>query len=87
MRARNKKETGRVPIQQAPAYGQLQCEPGAHSADLKIFTQFSGPQRVSSGTNRQPVLLVSSPYQPEAYAIALPFMFTSMLCWGSWANT
>lgn len=26
-------------------------------------------------------------YQPEAYAIALLFMFTSMLCWGSWANT
>jgi glucose uptake protein len=26
-------------------------------------------------------------YQPEAYAVALIFMFTSMLCWGSWANT
>lgn len=26
-------------------------------------------------------------YQPEAYGIALLFMFTSMLCWGSWANT
>ena len=26
-------------------------------------------------------------YQPETYAIALLFMVTSMLCWGSWANT
>lgn len=26
-------------------------------------------------------------YQPEAYAIALLFMLTSMICWGSWANT
>ncbi len=26
-------------------------------------------------------------YQPEAYGIALLFMFISMLCWGSWANT
>ena len=26
-------------------------------------------------------------YQPEAYAAALLFMFTSMICWGSWANT
>ncbi|HTC48570.1 MAG TPA: GRP family sugar transporter [Candidatus Aquilonibacter sp.] len=26
-------------------------------------------------------------YQPEAYGIALLFMITSMLCWGSWANT
>jgi glucose uptake protein len=26
-------------------------------------------------------------YQPEAYWIALLFMLTSMLCWGSWANT
>ena len=26
-------------------------------------------------------------YQPEAYWIALLFMITSMLCWGSWANT
>ncbi len=26
-------------------------------------------------------------YQPEAYAIALAFMITSMICWGSWANT
>ena len=26
-------------------------------------------------------------YQPEAYGIALLFMFGSMLCWGSWANT
>jgi glucose uptake protein len=26
-------------------------------------------------------------YQPEAYGIALFFMFGSMLCWGSWANT
>jgi len=26
-------------------------------------------------------------YQPEAYAIALLFMITSMICWGSWANT
>src|SRR5947208_2235978 len=26
-------------------------------------------------------------YQPEAYWIALLFMFTSMMCWGSWANT
>ena len=26
-------------------------------------------------------------YQPEAYGIALSFMFLSMLCWGSWANT
>jgi len=25
-------------------------------------------------------------YQPEAYAVALIFMFTSMLCWGSWAK-
>ena len=26
-------------------------------------------------------------YQPEVYAIALLFMITSMICWGSWANT
>jgi len=26
-------------------------------------------------------------YQPEAYAVALAFMITSMVCWGSWANT
>jgi glucose uptake protein len=26
-------------------------------------------------------------YQPETYAIALSFMFVSMMCWGSWANT
>jgi glucose uptake protein len=26
-------------------------------------------------------------YQPEAYGIALLFMITSMVCWGSWANT
>ncbi len=26
-------------------------------------------------------------YQPQTYAIALLFMLTSMLCWGSWANT
>src|SRR5437763_11344095 len=26
-------------------------------------------------------------YQPEAYWMALLFMLTSMLCWGSWANT
>ncbi len=26
-------------------------------------------------------------YQPESYAIALSFMFITMLCWGSWANT
>lgn len=26
-------------------------------------------------------------YQPEAYAAALAFMITSMVCWGSWANT
>jgi len=26
-------------------------------------------------------------YQPESYAIALTFMFITMLCWGSWANT
>jgi glucose uptake protein len=26
-------------------------------------------------------------YQPETYAITLLFMVTSMLCWGSWANT
>ena len=26
-------------------------------------------------------------YQPETYAIALFFTITSMLCWGSWANT
>jgi len=26
-------------------------------------------------------------YQPEVYAIALAFMISSMLCWGSWANT
>src|SRR3954454_14531924 len=26
-------------------------------------------------------------YQPEAYAAALAFMVTSMICWGSWANT
>ncbi|MGH9616572.1 MAG: AcrB/AcrD/AcrF family protein [Acidobacteriaceae bacterium] len=26
-------------------------------------------------------------YQPETYAIALGFMFVSMVCWGSWANT
>ena len=24
---------------------------------------------------------------PETYAIALSFMFVSMMCWGSWANT
>jgi glucose uptake protein len=26
-------------------------------------------------------------YVPESYAIALFFMITTMLCWGSWANT
>ena len=26
-------------------------------------------------------------YQPETYAVALIFMITTMLCWGSWANT
>lgn len=26
-------------------------------------------------------------YQPEAYVVVLLFMLTSMLCWGSWANT
>jgi glucose uptake protein len=26
-------------------------------------------------------------YQPETYAVALLFMITTMLCWGSWANT
>jgi glucose uptake protein len=26
-------------------------------------------------------------YQPETYWIALLFMLTSMICWGSWANT
>src|SRR5690349_13628486 len=26
-------------------------------------------------------------YQPEAYLPALLFMLTSMICWGSWANT
>jgi glucose uptake protein len=26
-------------------------------------------------------------YQPEAYIAALAFMITTMLCWGSWANT
>jgi glucose uptake protein len=26
-------------------------------------------------------------FQPETYAIALSFMFISMMCWGSWANT
>lgn len=26
-------------------------------------------------------------YLPESYAIALFFMITTMLCWGSWANT
>ncbi len=26
-------------------------------------------------------------YQPESYSIALTFMFITMLCWGSWANT
>jgi glucose uptake protein len=26
-------------------------------------------------------------FQPETYAVALVLMFTSMLCWGSWANT
>lgn len=26
-------------------------------------------------------------YQPQAYAVVLMFMLTSMLCWGSWANT
>ncbi len=26
-------------------------------------------------------------YQPQAYAVALVFMLTSMMCWGSWANT
>jgi glucose uptake protein len=25
-------------------------------------------------------------YQPETYSIALTFMITSMLCWGTWAN-
>ncbi len=26
-------------------------------------------------------------YQPQAYTVVLFFMMTSMLCWGSWANT
>jgi glucose uptake protein len=26
-------------------------------------------------------------YQPEAYGLALAFMLTTMICWGSWANT
>ena len=26
-------------------------------------------------------------YQPETYAVCLAFMFITMLCWGSWANT
>jgi glucose uptake protein len=26
-------------------------------------------------------------FQPETYSLALSFMFISMLCWGSWANT
>lgn len=26
-------------------------------------------------------------YQPQAYAVVFLFMITSMLCWGSWANT
>jgi glucose uptake protein len=26
-------------------------------------------------------------YQPETYTVTLAFMITSMLCWGSWANT
>jgi glucose uptake protein len=26
-------------------------------------------------------------YQPQTYAVALAFMFVTMLCWGSWANT
>ena len=26
-------------------------------------------------------------YQPQAYSLVLLFMITSMLCWGSWANT
>lgn len=26
-------------------------------------------------------------FQPETYAVALFFMLTSMLCWGSWANS
>lgn len=26
-------------------------------------------------------------YQPELYGVVLGFMITSMLCWGSWANT
>ena len=26
-------------------------------------------------------------YQPETYGIALLLMLTSMVCWGSWANT
>ncbi|HEY1580204.1 MAG TPA: GRP family sugar transporter [Terracidiphilus sp.] len=26
-------------------------------------------------------------YQPEVYGVVLGFMITSMLCWGSWANT
>lgn len=26
-------------------------------------------------------------YQPESYVTTLAFMITSMLCWGSWANT
>jgi glucose uptake protein len=26
-------------------------------------------------------------YQPEAYFVVLAFMVTSMICWGSWANT
>ena len=26
-------------------------------------------------------------YQPQAYIVVLIFMITSMLCWGSWANT
>jgi len=28
-----------------------------------------------------------SVYQPETYVLSLLFMLTSMLCWGSWANT
>jgi glucose uptake protein len=26
-------------------------------------------------------------YQPETYAVSLAFMFITMVCWGSWANT
>ena len=26
-------------------------------------------------------------YLPASYAVALLFMITTMLCWGSWANT